>query len=133
MATDDQSLQDAIDALTDNDRTTLARDVWGYIAPPVDAGQFAQHRIAELRDRREVVLTADLEELTVEELRDLGYVHQVLTGFNMSGADWLTLGVNLYLMVFAGVLNDELRRRNAQVISTSQRRPTNSRSAQSGQ
>lgn len=133
METDDQPFQDAIDALTDNDRTTLARHVWGYIAPPVNAGQFAQARIAELRDGRGVALTADLEELTVEELHDLGNVHQVLTGPKMSGADWLTLGVDLYLMVFAGALNDELRRRDAQVISAGRRRQSNSRSAQSGQ
>lgn len=133
MEADDQPFLDAIDALTDNDRTTLARHVWGYIAPPVNAGQFAQARIAELRDGREVALAADLEALTVEELHDLRHVHQVLTGPKMRGADWLTLGMNLYLMVFAGALNDELRRRDAHVVSAARRRQPNSSAAQAGQ
>ena len=53
MESDDQPFQDAIAALTDNERETLARQVWGYIAPPVNGGRFAQARIAELRDGRE--------------------------------------------------------------------------------
>jgi len=133
VGADDQPFLDAIDALTDNDRTTLARHVWGYIAPPVNAGQFAQARIAELRDGREVTLAADLDELTVEELHDLRHVHQVLTSPKMSGADWLTLGMSLYLMVFAGALNNELRRRDPQVESAARGRQPNSSAAQTGQ
>jgi hypothetical protein len=133
VGADDQAFLDAIDALTENDRTTLARHVWGYIAPPVNAGQFAQARIAELSDSREVALAADLEELTVEELDDLRHVHHVLTGPKMSGADWLTLGMSLYLMVFAGALNDELRRRDAHVVSAARRGQPNSSAEQAGQ
>jgi hypothetical protein len=116
VESDDQPFQDAIAALTDNERETLARQVWGYIAPPVNGGRFAQARIAELRDGRDISLTADLDELTPEELHDLSHLHLVLSDPQIRASDWFTLGVNLYLMVFAGRLNDELRRRDAHVL-----------------